>query len=193
MTKPKISAILLAAGLSRRMGRDKLLLPYLDKTLLQHASDLLGSLPACERIIVTTSARVEGLELSQDIQTVINLRPEQGQSGSIKLGIAAASGDMYLFLSADQPSLNLDALRPLLDAAARNPDKIIYPLVLGKPCMPCLFPARFRDKLLALCGDTGGRTIREKHPEACLAVEVKDPELFQDIDSDEDYKALLKK
>jgi molybdenum cofactor cytidylyltransferase len=186
----KISAILLAAGLSRRMGEDKLFLPYKGKTLLQQAVDLLSDLPVYEKIVVTTVARLERIALSPAIKAVINPQPEAGQSESLKLGIAAASGDLFFFMTADQPRLTATDLLPLLESARNNENKIIYPIINGDPYTPSLFSARFRMELLALTGDTGGRPVRMAHPEAHLTIAPEHPENFLDVDSAEDYETL---
>jgi len=189
--EPKISAILIAAGCSRRMGdEDKLLLPYRGETLLQHAVNLLLALPVYERILVTKEALLPGLALPPGIKTIGNLYPEEGQSESMKLGVLAAMGDWYFFMAADQPKLTTRDLMPLL-ACAKDAKSIIYPEVNQKPCTPVLFSASFRDELLAVHGDRGGRAVRAAHPEACLPVRMDNPGHFIDIDDEDDYQALL--
>lgn len=183
----KLSAIMLAAGLSRRMGRDKLLLPLGGETIMSRAVNLLLGLPVYERILVTSAERLKTLELPGEIIPVINPSPERGQSESVKLGVAAATGDMYMFLAADQPGLTPAGLQFLLDAAEASPDKIIFPAVRGGPVMPSLFPARFREDLLRLTGDSGGRALREKHPGEVLLPEAANPDAFADIDTEKDY------
>jgi len=186
-----ISAILLAAGLSQRMaGQDKLLLSYNKKSLLQHAIDLLDSLPCREKIIVTTKKRLDSVCIPPPIIPIINPSPQTGQSGSLRLGLETSTGDSYLFLNADQPRLTFDKLQTLFDLAQKNPDKIIYPSVNGKPTTPALFPACFRKQLLELRGDTGGRLVRKANPEACLSFEVDSPDCFMDIDRPEDLTNL---
>lgn len=176
---PAISAILLAAGFSRRMGRiDKLLLQYRGKTLLQHAVDLLASLPVSEKIIVTVPDRLSQLSLTCDIKPIINQCPELGQSSSLHLGIKACSGDSYLFLMGDQPRLTVETLKPIILLALKNPNRIIYPSVNGNPSTPIVFPAQFRDELLSVSGDSGGRSVRSAHPEACL---IWDPRNFKNF------------
>lgn len=69
------------------MGRDKLLLEYNGKSLLQYAVDLLSDLPVDERIIITTDARAEHIILPPGIRLCINYNPEIGQSESIRLAI----------------------------------------------------------------------------------------------------------
>jgi len=187
-----VSAILLASGLSKRMvGTDKLFLPYKGKTLLQHAIDLLNSLSFYEKILVTTSERLKNVDLPQQIQVITNQNPEIGQSESLRLGVEAATGEYYLFLTADQPRLAPENLYPILESARANNNKIIFPTINGKPSTPVLFPAFFRSDLLNLTGDVGGRAVRDAHPEACLPLEIGSPEDFYDIDLEEDWKRML--
>jgi len=187
-----MTAILLAAGLSRRMcGQDKLLLPYRGKALLQRAVELLDALPCREKILVTTPPRLDSILLPPGVHAVINPCPEGGQSTSLRLGLGLATGEWFVFLAADQPGLTIARVLPLLELAKDNPDKIICPTVNGVPCSPTVFPARFRAELLRLTGDTGGRAIRAAHPEDCLSLETVSPEEFMDIDNPEDYNRLL--
>jgi len=186
----KTSAILLAAGLSRRMGCDKLLLEYRDKTLLQCSIELLSSLPVFERIIVISDTGSKTITLPSGIKLLINHTPENGISGSIGTGVEAATGTHYFFLTADQPLLTVADLIPLLEASDANPDKIVFPVIDSKPCSPTIFPGRFRTELLNLSGDTGGRAIRDANTVAWHAVVPERPDNFIDIDSAEDYQAL---
>jgi molybdenum cofactor cytidylyltransferase len=190
----RVSAILLAAGSSRRMpGCDKLLLPFAGKTLLQRAVELLDSLPFFEKILVTTKARFEHIDtLYPTLQIIINPDPEMGKSGSIKLGLKAASGEWFLFLAADQPLLTPDCLLPMLKLANDNPGKIVFPSINGDPCSPTLFPAHFQKDLMCLEGDTGGRAVRSSHPDECLVYEAENPEDFLDIDNEEVYRLLCR-
>jgi len=88
-----ISAILLAAGLSRRMGsQDKLLLEYKGKALIEHAVSLLDSLPCREKILVAGSQHIETIHLPTGVVPVVNNNPQVGQSESLRLGIATATG-----------------------------------------------------------------------------------------------------
>ena len=193
MAEENISAVLLASGLSRRMGgQDKLLLKYKGKTLIERAVELLDSLPCREKIFVTTAQRISGMAVPQTVSAVINHNPQIGQSESLRLGLGAATGQWYLFLNADQPRLTLAGLKPIFELAGRNTDKIIYPQINGNPCTPVLFPARFRAELLEQTGDFGGRAVRMAHPQFCLAFEAKNPQDFMDIDCLEDYLALCK-
>ena len=186
----KVSAVLLAAGLSTRMGVDKLLLKHKGKTFLQHSIDLMQELPVFERIVVTTDVRLKHIALPLTTKLCINPHPEQGQSTSIKAGVEAAAGTHYLFLNADQPLLTLEDLIPILNAANMNPEKIVFPLIDSKPNSPTLFPSSFKDKLINLRGDIGGKVIRDAHRELWHTVQPENPENFTDIDNVEDYTKL---
>jgi molybdenum cofactor cytidylyltransferase len=172
-------------------GADKLLLPFRGKTLFMLALELLDSMPFYEKIVVTTDERLKKAELQAGIIPIINPHPENGQGESVSLGTKAAGGSRYLFLGADQPLLNRDTLRWLLLNSRENAGKIVCPSVEGKPSNPVIFPARFRDELLALLGDAGGRAVRKAHPEDCLLLPAKDSRIFRDIDRMEDYLGLI--
>ncbi|MDR2590294.1 MAG: nucleotidyltransferase family protein [Oscillospiraceae bacterium] len=210
----KVSAILTAAGLSERMGSDKLLLKYSGKTLLQKAVDLLYELPVKEKILVTTEDRLEKIELPVNIKIVINKYPEKGHSRSVRLGVEKANETdnvhhnrfetspletiespeqnttHFLFLVADQPKLTKADIMQIIDAGEINQDKIIYPVINDKPGTPSLFPIKFSDELLRISGDTGGRVIRDLYLKSCLAVLPTNPERFADINTMEEYNAL---
>ena len=195
----KISAILLAAGLSQRMGSDKLLLEYRGKLILQHSIDLLFELPVYEHIIVTTDARSKHIALTQNVKLCINDQPESGLSKSIHIGVEKANGTHYLFLTADQPKLEKTDIMPILEAAKNNPDKIVYPVIDSTPVSPAIFPGSFRRELLELYSssqekqnDIGGRSIRDANKQINLRLEPENPANFIDIDTVDDYRNLIK-
>jgi molybdenum cofactor cytidylyltransferase len=185
-----VAAILLAAGQSTRMGKDKLLLKHNGITFLEHSIDLLCKLPVYERIVVTTDARQKTVTIPKTIKLLINPHPERGQSSSIHTGIEAATGTHYLFLVADQPLLTAKDLQPLFDAVNSNPKKIIFPAIDSQPYSPTMFPGSFKDELLKLRGDNGGRKIRDAGKEHWHPIQPENPSNFTDIDRPEDYANL---
>jgi len=189
----------LAAGLSQRMGEDKLLFDYNGKTFLQHSVDLLSELPVYERLLVTTDARSVYMVLPQNVKLCVNDKPGKGLSSSIHVGVDNASGSHYLFLNADQPKLTKADLMPMLGAVQGNPDKIIYPVIDSTPYSPTIFPGSFREELLKLYSssqkqqyDIGGRSIRDANKQINLTIEPDSPANFTDIDTMDDYKNLIK-
>lgn len=194
MTVMNIAAIVLAAGLSRRMGKNKLLLPFGNSSLLGRSLALVASLPYAERILVTTEQTLQWLEQHEELppgfRTVINHAPEEGQAASLRLGTEASGADGYMYFTGDQPLLHRDVVLALLERA--SPEHIVVPRAGGRPASPVFFPARFRAELLQRRGDEGGRGVRDAHPEACLQVEMPDPRILADIDTPEQYEALLR-
>ena len=188
-----IAAVILAAGLSRRMGQNKLLLPFRGGSLLGRTLRLTAALPFSQRILVTSeqvqTALQQGDELSPDFQIVLNHAAEQGQSVSLRLGTAAAIGDGYLFFTGDQPLLDATVVLSVLEHAA--PNRIVVPRALGRPGNPVFFGAYFRDALLDCRGDRGGRGVRDAYPHCCIYVDVPDARCLADIDTPEQYAALL--
>ena len=183
-----VTAIILAAGLSTRMGKQKLLLPVRGKAMLQHTLDLAAGMSFVRSVLVTTPEVAKWVETEAEI--VINPAPETGQRGSVRLGVLAAEpGDRLLFLTGDQPFLDEATLSAIL--AADDGNSIVYPTGAdGVPKSPVLFAARFRADLLALTGDEGGRQIRRRYPEACRAVRVVDEQALLDIDTPEAYEGI---
>lgn len=179
----------MAAGFSRRMGEDKLLLPYRGKTLLEGAMELIDSIAFHQRLVVSTPVRLAAVAVPAGFAAIPNHNPDAGQSESLRLGVAAATGDAYLFFTADQPLLDRETVGWIL--AHGDGERIVYPTVEGRPASPALFPARFRAELLAQRGDAGGRAVRAAHPEACLPLEAPHPLHLLDIDTRADYEALL--
>jgi len=186
----KLSIILLAAGLSERMGEDKLLMEYNNDTLLQRAVNLLCELDVYEKLRVTTAQRQSKVTLPHGIKTIINPDPGRGISSSIKIAVENSSGTHYMFMAADQPELTAEDIKPIIDVARNNTGKIIYPVANCEPLMPSIFPQTLRTELLELTGDTGGRALREKNPQLCFEVQVKNKKNFNDIDTLEEFYAI---
>jgi len=183
----KLSVILLAAGLSERMGEDKLLFEFNKISMLERAINLINKIEAYEKVIVTTEPRIKKAAVPDDIKVIINPDPGKGLSSSIKLGVKNSKGTHYLFMAADQPKLRVNDIAPIINSVNKHSDKIIYPLVGGEPCMPAVFPSSFYDELISLKGDEGGKVLREKYPQLCVGITAENPKNFADIDTKENY------
>jgi xanthine dehydrogenase accessory factor len=186
-----INAIIMASGFSRRMGRNKLLLLYEGKPLIDHVIDHVSG-SGLERVFLVSGSE-EVLERGRlkHISTIFNGSAEAGQSESVKAGILnSPECEGYMFFAGDQPLLDEDTIRLLADSFRSNPDSIVVPVFEGRKGSPVIFPARFRDELLALEGDTGGRDLLKAHPDSVLKVEVREASMLFDIDTQEEYMAL---
>jgi len=156
--------------------------------MLQHTLDLLTGFSFGRTILVTVPAVAENVDTAAEI--VINRRPQAGLSKSVRLGVLAAEpGDSLFFFTGDQPLLDRETVAAILDAD--DGASIVYPQGPdGAPKNPSLFAPRFREALLALEGDEGGRQIRRLYPEACRPVPIVDAKVLLDVDTMEDYERV---
>ena len=167
--------------------------------MLQYAIDLLSELSPLsnhmvfEKILISTIDKVGAIHIPEGIKMILNKKPDLGQSESIKVGLKTATGDSYMFMVADQPKLTFDDIKPLFLAVQRDKEKIVYPKRDGWPTSPTIFPASFREELLSLTGDKGGREIRDKYPRKCVGIEVKNQDNFMEINTMVDYYNLFEK
>jgi len=191
-----VSAILLGAGESKRMGRDKLSLPWGKKTIFGHClSNLLRS--DVQEVIIVLNHGMGWLGdpgRHPKIKTVNNPYSKMGMSTSIRRGLQAidpSSGGILIALG-DQPLIKTRTINALIHAFVQGRGAIVVPSFRGKLGHPVIFHHRYLKELLKLRGDVGGRSIIEKHPEEVWLVRVKSEGVMKDIDTWEDYHKELR-
>ncbi len=190
-----IAAVLLAAGQSSRMGQHKLLLPLLGKPLVLHAVQSALASEADETLVVVgyrTEAVREALA-DQPVRIIENPDYAQGQSTSLRAGVAAlaAKTEAALILLGDQPLLTADMLNMLIAAWKRAASPIVAPVYGGQRGNPVLFSRALFPELLAVSGDQGGRAVLQRHAGETLLVQMEDPAAALDVDTWQEYQALL--
>ncbi len=190
-----VSAILLGAGRARRMGRDNLSLPWGRETILQHCLLTLLRSRVEEIILVVSNRTGKSWDLLGEnrVKVVFNDDPRKGMSQSIRCGIQSLNprSEGILIALGDQPFLKVNTVNALLDAFREKKEKIIIPCYKGERGHPVIFPIRYREELLSLEGDEGGRAILERHAEAIHVVRVRSEGVIRDIDTWEDYRESL--
>jgi molybdenum cofactor cytidylyltransferase len=196
-----ISAIIPAAGLSSRMGdRNKLLLPFRGKTLIEHAVDTLLESKIGEVVVVVGYEREkieEVLESRTSAITIIdNPLYNDGMSTSIHAGVTAASNETeaIMIYLADQPLMEPADINQLIDAFydARSENRsIVVPFYQGRRGNPVILDARFKADILDVVGDIGCRRIIKLNPDKVFVVEMDTDHVVRDIDSPADYEDLL--
>lgn len=185
-----IDCIILAAGLSTRMQANKLLLPFRGKPILQHTIDLASSLAFSSFTLVSREETLAGVQVPEKFTVIVNRTPELGQSVSMRRGLKNARGEGFMFFQGDQPLLDEATVTAVINMA--DAESIVVPRHAGKPGNPVFFPAKFKNELMAVRGDHGGRGVRDSHSEACRYVEVSGPEPMWDVDTKEKYEILLR-
>jgi molybdenum cofactor cytidylyltransferase len=188
------TAIVLAAGLSRRMGRPKLLLDLRGKPVIRHTVERLVAAAAMDEILVVVGPEHAALERALgglSVRLVVNPAPEAGQGSSVSAGIQALSARATAALIAlgDQPGIAVEVIRKLR-AALETPGKSIaaprYTDGLGNPV---IFAAAVFPELAALPGDRGARSVVERDPARLAVVEIASA-MPSDLDTPEDYERL---
>jgi molybdenum cofactor cytidylyltransferase len=193
---PRIGAILLAAGESRRMGGPNKLLAEVDGApmVARVARRLLAS--RARPIVAVTGARADEVDAALGPLPVARVRnPDfaQGLSTSLKRGLAALPNDLdaAFVCLADMPLVAGRHLDRLI--AAFNPLEgraIIVPIRHGKRGNPVLWARRFFAEMAQVAGDVGARHLIGEHAESVAEVEMEDDAVLVDIDTPEALAAL---
>jgi molybdenum cofactor cytidylyltransferase len=191
-----VSAILLGAGESKRMGKNKLLLPWGKKTIFEHCLEtLLRS--EVEEVIVVINDRLKAFIHpihTKKVKVIINPHYKRGMSTSIRQGVQAMApgSEGVLIALGDQPFIKTRTINAMIKAFAQGRKGILIPSFRGRRGNPVIFHRRFRRELLKLKGDVGGKSIIEMHPGEIVEIPLESEGVVKDIDLWEDYKENLK-
>jgi molybdenum cofactor cytidylyltransferase len=188
-----IAAMVLAAGLSRRMGEAKLLLPVGGRPIVRHAVEGVRAAGLDPVLVVTgpDPAAIESALAGLDVRIVVNPAPEAGQAGSVRVGVAALPAAVETVLSAlgDQPLLAPDIIPALLAAHRASGRPIVAPRYQDGPGNPVLFDRAVFPELLALEGDRGARPVMVRDPARVEWVPLDRP-MPPDVDTPADYEKI---
>lgn len=197
--KKPTAGIILAAGMSTRLGKLKQLLHLKGKCLLEWVLDAcLGSELDKTFLVLGHQHQTIVQTLDQqlrhpNIEVVINSNYREGQSQSLRAGLLAASNAYasVMFLLGDQPIVDSEMIDFLLNRFWNSRKDICIPVNRGKRRNPVIFSSNWYDRLLEIKGDIGARQIIAANVQHVLAVDVENSMYFHDIDTEEDYKRLL--
>ena len=183
LEEPKIAVILEAAGNSTRFGSNKLLHVMDDgRPMIASIFDAVRPLDVYKKILVTQYDEVAAMASGFDV--VMNDRPDLGISRSMQLGLSAAGdADAYMFCVCDQPGLTADTLERLIGAYKKGTAGIVSLAWQEKMCNPKIFSSRYKEELMSLSGDTGGRQIIASHADDIHLIEALSEKEVRDIDS----------
>jgi molybdenum cofactor cytidylyltransferase len=189
--QPRIAAVLLAAGLGKRIGRAKALLEIDGRFAVHHVFDRLleaGFDPVIAvlnpEVLRELAGDAAGWEqLGGDGRIVINPAPELGTLHSIRLGAKALPDvvDATLLMPVDHPFVRLETLRKLREAA--RPDKIIVPVCAGRRGHPPLFGRKHVPALFEIPLEEGARGVLHRAPEAIVELETGDDGTLRNINT----------
>jgi molybdenum cofactor cytidylyltransferase len=189
-----ISAILLAAGESNRMGQPKQLLPFGQSTIVERTIDNLLNSAVSETIVVLgyRDEEIRKTIAGKPVKLVINPDYQQGMSTSIIAGLKQVDkrARAVLIALSDQPFINSQTITSLVEAFIANNRGILIPVYQGRRGNPVIFAIKYKGELLNLKGDVGGREIIKRHPDDVLEVAVNCEGVLLDIDTMENYTPI---
>lgn len=190
-------AIVPAAGMSTRMGQNKLLLRFRGKPLIVHAVDTLLESEVDEVIVVLgheaekVKEKLEGKRLT----FVENRDYREGMSTSIRAGLAAvpSRASALMIYLADQPLLEPDDVNRVIRAfaEAREHNKtIVVPFFRGQRGNPVILDSSYREAIFEAVGDVGCKRVIKRNPNKVFVVEMATDHVVRDVDTIEDYGRL---
>lgn len=194
----RLSAIILAAGASRRMeNKNKLLLPYRGTTVLAHTAGNILSAGYTDVIVVTghEAAAVQKAVRHLPVRCINNEQHEKGMTGSIQTGVREATGDGYMICLSDMVLITPEEYSLLQKAFetrySQDQRCICLPEYRGTKGNPVIFSAFYREAILRHPEKEGCKGIVRAHPQHQYRVEMPSDSILKDMDDPEQYQSLL--
>jgi molybdenum cofactor cytidylyltransferase len=193
-----VEGIILAAGLSTRMGRQKLLIGVGGIPVIRRV--VRAALQSClSRLILVTGPSNSELLKSlgpeaehERLLVAVNDHPEEGMSSSLKTGMMSLTKETsgVMLILADQPFLTSAIINRLLNEFQKQTDRIVAPLVQGRRSNPVIFPADLFPELAMVTGDAGGRSVLQRHAARVVGIEMGGYYNDIDLDTEDDLQRI---
>ncbi|OGN75850.1 MAG: hypothetical protein A2X25_01515 [Chloroflexi bacterium GWB2_49_20] len=194
-----IAAIILAAGLSTRMGHPKLTLPWKDTTILGEVVSTLAAIEIPDILIVTQTAQTPLNKHIQQLTSKYPARIVQNESferedmlTSIQYGLKAIkpSYTSALIVLGDQPQIQEDTVRRIISAHRQSDAQIIIPSYLMRRGHPWLISQPLWSKFIQFQRPLTPRDFLDQHRTVISYIIIDNDSILQDIDTPEDYQAF---
>ncbi len=190
-TNPHIVGVLLAAGRGVRFGGNKLLAPWRDDTVIAVATarHLIDALPDSVAVLRPGDEILASLLAAEGLRIVVNPNADDGMGGSLACGVAAvADAGGWVIALADMPAIRIETIAAVARALAAGAP-LVAPVYRGQRGHPIGFARRFRQDLVSLRGDHGGRDILAEYGNELRQIDVSDPGVLYDVDRAADLVA----
>ncbi|MEA2086763.1 MAG: nucleotidyltransferase family protein [Candidatus Caldatribacteriota bacterium] len=190
-----IYGIILAAGEGKRMGKVKLTLPLGDKQLIEWVLQAAKLTPLDKYFLVVRPEDKDIIKIGKSWGAEIVLNPDfrKGMSTSIKkalLKINTQEAEGFFLILGDQPLITPKIINKLMKSFSPGKGEIVVPYFKDKRGNPVLFDICWKDELMAVTGDVGGRVLIKSHPEKVKRVNISEETILFDIDREEDYEKM---
>lgn len=184
----KISMIITAAGMSTRQGKNKLLIRLCNETIIEKTiNNLLNNNLDIFVIVGYQKELIVSIltdRFRNDIQIIENMDYKSGIASSLKAGIRAAGAnyDYFGFCNGDKPFIKVKTIESMLKYLLDNQPKILVPIYQEVSGHPTFFLKEFIKDFSLISGDTGGREVIEKYPNAVTYLPINDEGIILDMD-----------
>ena len=183
-----IGCVIMASGLGKRFGKNKLMAEFHGKPLISYILDATSNIFA-KRIVVTRHESVANLCKGKNIDFILHTMPHRNDT--IRLGLERLLDTEHcMFCTSDQPLLSQETIAALALSAANAPTKIIRPICGDIIGSPVIFPKITYDDLLQLPEGKGGGYVIKQHPYFVQYLPISNPDELEDIDTPEDLLRL---
>ncbi len=187
-----IWAVVLAAGRSRRMGAQKLLLPYGGSTIVEAVvrAALEASLQGAIVVLGADEERVRANLAPCAVTFAVNEDWERGMFSSVRAGFEALpeKATAAVVMLGDQPFVKPETIDELVARYRETRRGVVLPVHGGRRGHPVLIDTKFKSEILSLGPEATLRDIVRTHTDEVLEVEIDDPDILRDIDTPEDYE-----
>jgi molybdenum cofactor cytidylyltransferase len=195
--KEEIGALILAAGLSSRMGKAKMLLPWGDSTVIRHVVNSYISTEIMEIVVVTGGTRYEiEKQLSYcPVRLVFNPRFENGEMlDSLKAGICSFPDHIRSILVApgDHPAIGRNEIDAVIHGYLAGNSPLVVPSYRMRRGHPWAVERSLWEELLKLEAPETLRDFLRKKSDCIHYVAIDNPSILMDMDTPDDYDRLKK-
>ncbi len=196
----EVVAIVLAAGLSRRMGRPKMFLPWGRTTVIQHVVEVLESV-GLRRILVVSGGHHKEMEMVlEDSRAELVFNPDYNSTEmlvSFQTGLSHILMDnilenrkvnVALVVLGDQPQIEAQVVQSILDVYKITTEEIIVPSFQNRRGHPWLVSRTLWPDILNIPADQSLRSFLNRYNEAIHYLECNHPSILKDLDTLQDWE-----
>lgn len=192
-----IGGLILAAGESSRMERDKALLTWRGRTFLETIVATLRE-AGVELIAVVLGYHAEEIQRAgnlEGVEVVVNPDYRRGQTSSLQVGLRAlesAALEAVVLCLVDHPAVSAHVVKQLLTTFRQSGAPVIIPTFRGQRGHPVVIARALFAALLSLGPDQGADTVVRKYRDATKSLDVSDKGILLDVDDAESYRQLTR-
>jgi molybdenum cofactor cytidylyltransferase len=196
VSSPSSAAVILAAGESSRMGKDKALLQYRGRPFLETVILNLRE-AGVDRIVVVLGHHADEIQTAitfHGAEVVVNETYRLGQTSSLQAGLKAldlAKVSGVLLCLVDHPAVPGSVMRRVIEAHRDSGASVIVPVYRGQRGHPVFIGRALFEELLSLAPDQGANTVVRRYRSSTCWLNIDDSGVLLDVDRPEDYRRLV--